>query len=224
MQFRAEDKIVVLGKSECGKSNVCKTIQTLYRHKFIVDSADEYHGPEYTVFRDLNKLAEYLNQIYNQRPERISIVWKWYDHLNQDTIKEQIDIICHMVWNFQAIMFVLEEANDYCNPHYVPHWLGILQRKGRHRKIGTIITAQRPSELYKGLLSEVQKIYFGLLRTKNDVDWCHAYFDNVFNLRSLLVYEFYYFSDSEKKKVKFPLLNSGANYKVKKSKNVKNQT
>ena len=214
MQFRARDKILILGASECGKSYLGRQIQSLYKHKIIIDAADEYNDTTvYTIFSDLTKFAEYLNQINFDRPKEFSIVFKFYDGIEDEIKTDIFNRICQMVWSFKGVLFVVEETHEFCTPHKMPNWFALLEKKGRHREIGVLKVTQRPADIHKGILSECQHIFIGRLQATNDIDYVSNFIDSKFNLRTLQDRNFFYYSKDQKK-----LITTESNRSGKKSK------
>ena len=165
--FKATDKILLVGRSGCGKSYLGKRIQKLFPRVFIFDSLDEYPVTE----NDLKNFDDFMNFIRfaesNELNKFTRIIRFDIDETNQKLIFEQM---MRVLYHFGNSLVVLEETQDYCNPHSIGPYFKKCLTSGRHKGLGFIFTTQRPAIIHNTVFSQCTHMFIGNLINKNDGD------------------------------------------------------
>jgi len=165
MKFKQIDKILVVGRSGCGKSFLGKKLSSVFPRVVIFDSLNEYPKSEHDI-TDFNQFAGYIKQINNEKIRNYRLIVK-FDTSLEDT-KEIFDHYMHVLYELGDVFIVIEEVQDYCTPYFIGRWFKKSMTSGRHQKLGFLFTTQRPSFLNKTVLSQSTNIFVGNLIDRND--------------------------------------------------------
>lgn len=164
--FKQTDKILILGRSGCGKSFLGKKIQQAFPRLVIFDITDEYPADQNTIrtFDEFTNFARHAGSL-----PRFKKVVKFSDELNQEQLQATFDAMLKILFTIGDMTIVIEEIQEYCSTHKLPEYLWKSMTRGRHRNLGFIITTQRPGQLHKTVLSQSTHVITGNLIDKNDV-------------------------------------------------------
>ena len=165
MTFSITDKILLIGRSGCGKSWLGKMIQKVYPRRIIFDTTEEYTDDRFTYVHSWNEFSNFL--IANHDSKKFVLVVRFNtedEDLNEVTFNEMMKAI----YRFGNVMVVIEEVQDYCSPHYIGFWFKKCMTSGRHRSLSFIFTTQRPSIINGNIFSQSTHIFTGNLIKKSD--------------------------------------------------------
>lgn len=160
-----------MGRRGCGKSYLAQKIQEAWPRRIVFDSLHEYEG-EMSVnnFNEFCNAMLYLNQ---NKPDRFILLVRFdvESELSEPEFNEMLRI-CYYYGNIQI---VIEEVQNFSNPHYLPHWLKQNLLLGRHQNNSLLFTTQRPGELNKTILSQCKHIFCGNIVEGNDLRYISAF-------------------------------------------------
>ena len=165
MKFKQTDKILIVGRSGCGKSFLGKKLVEVYPRLVIFDTLDEYPKTPHDI-HSISQFIDYIKQINNEKIRKFKLVVK-FDTSTEDC-KEQFDFYMHILYEMGDCFVVIEEVQDYCTPYFIGRWFKKSMTSGRHRNLGFLFTTQRPSFLKKTVLSQSTNVFVGNLIDKND--------------------------------------------------------
>ena len=165
MKFKQTDKILVVGRSGCGKSFLGKKLASVFPRLVIFDSLNEYPPSDYDV-ESFDQFAGYIRQISENKISRFKLIIKFDTSL--EDCKEIFDHYMHVLYELGNTFIVIEEVQDYCTPYFIGRWFKKSMTSGRHKNLGFLFTTQRPSFLNKTVLSQSTNIFVGNLIDRND--------------------------------------------------------
>lgn len=165
MKFKQTDKILVVGRSGCGKSFLGKKLASVFPRLVIFDSLNEYPPSDYDI-ESFDQFAGYIRQISENKISRFKLIIKFDTSL--EDCKEIFDHYMHVLYELGNTFIVIEEVQDYCTPYFIGRWFKKSMTSGRHRSLGFLFTTQRPSFLNKTVLSQSTNIFVGNLIDRND--------------------------------------------------------
>lgn len=164
--FRSIDVIGIFGRRGCGKSHLCKNIQAVFPRKIIFDTLSEYQDIDFDeTFYEFNSFSDFI--IKTQFNNSFSALIKF--DVDNSQKNDQFNHMLRIIYYRGNICLVIEEIQNFCSPHYLPHFLQQVFLTGRHQNLAVIYTTQRPGTLNKNILSQSTHIFCGSLHSKNDV-------------------------------------------------------
>lgn len=165
--FRSIDVIEIFGRRGCGKSYLCQKIQNMYPRLIIFDSLGEYNEEDFgeNVFYNYFSFSEFILKTENENNFRALIKFD----VDNSRYNEEFHHMLRLIYHRGNLCLVIEEIQNFCSPHYIPHFLLQLFLTGRHQNLAVILTTQRPGTLNKNILSQATHIFCGSLHSKNDV-------------------------------------------------------
>jgi hypothetical protein len=176
--FISSDKILIMGRSGCGKSFLCRNLQTMWPRRVIIDSLGEYND-EPEKFNSFNSISNRLITASRENHEEFTLVFQ-FDPENENA-DETFNELIRILYYFGNILIVIEEVQLYSNPHFLPHWLRNSLLTGRHRNVGLIFTSQRPGEVNKTIVSQCRHLFCGNLIDKNDINYVAGFLNSESN-------------------------------------------
>ena len=194
------DCILIMGQRGCGKSYLCKNIQSIWPKRVIFDTLGEYSDEGNTCY----SFEEFCNKMILLKSSNslsfILIVQFDPETSLSDTEFNEMIRICYYFGNIQI---VIEEVNNHSSPHNLPHWLRNCLLTGRHRNLSLIFTTQRPGELNKTILSQCKHIFIGKMVEGNDINYVKSFLgkDNAIKLINLADRRFIYFNNGNIKEI-----------------------
>ena len=189
--IKSTDCVLIMGRRGCGKSYLCKKIQSIWPRRVIIDSLSEYES-ENTV-HTFNEFADKLMEFKRDNRESFDIVFQFDPEsaISQD----EFDHILRCSYYFGNLQLVIEEVQLYSGPHTMPHWLKQCLLTGRHQNISLIFTTQRPGELNKTIVSQCSHIFCGTINEGNDLKYVASFLNqDAQRLVQLPERQFLYFS------------------------------
>ena len=173
--FASTDKILIMGRTGCGKSTLGRAIQKLYPRKIIFDTLDEYQPSDdtqhvYTWAQFSARIASIYDEAAGAwRIPRFTLVYHFDLEAEDNTI--ELDEVLKIVFMLGNVLVVIEELDAYATPAAMPLWLRNCVTKGRHRNVSMIFTTQRPGICNKTILSQCSHVFVGSLQEKNDLNY-----------------------------------------------------
>jgi hypothetical protein len=181
-----------MGRRGCGKSYLCKKIQSVWPRRIIIDSLSEYTEGDivFNFFEFTEKLKYYKANNISQ----FEIVYQ-FDPENELS-EEEFNQIMRVSYYFGNVQVVIEECQLYSNPHKMPKWLKNSLLTGRHQNMSLLFTTQRPAELHKTILSQCTHIFCGQILEGNDLRYLSSFLGRESDkLPTLPERNFLYFTD-----------------------------
>jgi DNA helicase HerA-like ATPase len=166
MKLKQTDKILIVGRSGCGKSYLGRKIAEAFPRLIIFDSLNEYEKSENDIYT-FEQFTDVIKKIHNEKINKYKLIIK-FDTSFEDS-KEKFDHYIRILYELGNVIVVIEETQDYCTSYFIARWFKKAMTSGRHKNLGFIFTTQRPSFLNKTVLSQSTHIFVGNLIDKNDV-------------------------------------------------------
>lgn len=176
MKIQATDCILVMGRRGCGKSFLAKRLQSIWPRRVIVDTLNEYSGPN--IVFNFHDFSEKLIKLKLENKKEFELIFQFNpENENSDVEFNELLRLCYY---FSNIQIVIEEIQLFSSPHFLPKWLKNCLLIGRHRNLSILATSQRPGEVNKTILSQCSHIFCGNIIEGNDL----KYISNFLNLES----------------------------------------
>ncbi len=165
MQFEPTDCFAVIGRRGHGKSYLGKTIQKAFPRRIVFDTVHEYNSG--TIVHSFDEFTSAIRQ--NEHSPNYEIIFQMdVDIENKVMYFNEALRILYFLGN---CLIVIEELQEYCTPHALPHYLRECILLGRHRNIGLIFTSQRPGQINKTILSQCNHVFVGSIHETNDLKY-----------------------------------------------------
>lgn len=197
--FQQTDKILIMGRSGCGKSYLGRRLQSIWPRRIIIDSLNEYDG-EKEVFYDFNLIADRLIKAEKNKEREFTLVFQ-----ADPEIEDNLEVFNQLIrigYYYGDLLIVVEEVQNFSSPHQLPHWLRNALLTGRHKGLALMFTSQRPGEVNKTIVSQCAHIFCGNLIDKNDINYVSGFLNEDANkLINLKDREFIYRSPSGIEKI-----------------------
>lgn len=195
MKFLQTDKILMVGRSGCGKSHLGNQISEIFPRLIIFDSLDEHHkkSDSEQEVKSFDEFSSVIKMIQLYKLTKFKIIVK-IDTSHPDN-KEIINHYLKLIYHVGDVFVVIEETQDYCTPYEIPRYFQKCMTSGRHFNIGFLFTTQRPSFLNKTILSQCTHIFVGNLIDQNDNKAVSSFIDAKKNeISELPNYSFLWFN------------------------------
>lgn len=167
MKFNKIDKILILGRSGCGKSFLAKKIVSAYPRLIIFDPLDEHATATMPFVFNFDQFAESLKKISDEKIKSFKLVVKIDTDI--ENFIEIFDLYARLLYEFGDTMVLIEEVQDFCTPYLIGKFFKKCMTSGRHKDLSFCFTTQRPSFLNKNIFSQSTHIFVGNLIDQNDV-------------------------------------------------------
>jgi hypothetical protein len=168
--FRTADVITILGKRGCGKSTLCRKIQSAYPRVLVFDRLREYREPaseHSATIETLEQLRRVLTWSQNRKHFRIIFQFGVRETNHSAIFNEAL----FMAYQRGSICVVIEEVWNFAKPTWLPSSLEEMLFTGRHRGITLITTSQRAGRVNKSLLSQSHHTLCGFVHERNDLQY-----------------------------------------------------
>lgn len=196
--INSTDCILIMGQRGCGKSYLCKNIQTLWPKRVIIDSLGEYDEGE--IVHSFHEFSQKLIELKNSNSQNFALVYQFDPE--SKVSEEEFNQIMRLCYYFGSIQVVVEEVQLYSNPRFLPDWLRHCLLTGRHQNLSLIFTSQRPGELNKTILSQCAHIFCGKIFEGNDLRYVSSFLNQQSQLLSSLPdREFLHFNNGKIQKI-----------------------
>ena len=168
MENQRNKKIVIFGKTGCGKSYLINhklLKERITRHLVIWDYIGEYdvHG---IIIDNYENFVRYAMECTEEN-KTMKVV------LRLDV--EFFPSVCEVVNSIGNILFIVEEIDTVTSANYLPKELGNILRFGRHYNVHLIVTSKRPAEVPRLLTSQSSEIYAFQTNEKIDLKYIEDY-------------------------------------------------
>lgn len=194
--FDLESRILILGKTKCGKSFLGRKIQEKYPRIVIIDSLGEYKKDAGAILApDLQSFIRELSRLYIEKRPAFKLVFTFPLGSDHDRRLAEMNTICELVFKFKGLLLVVEEAQKFCSPQYMPSWFEDLMTLGRHNKIAVLMTTQKPSLIRKVIPDMCDHVFIGTIQGVNDRQYCADFLGikyNDFEVKPARVFAHYY--------------------------------
>lgn len=192
--INSTDCILIMGQRGCGKSYLCKNIQSLWPKRVIIDSLGEYD--EHEAVHSFHEFTERLIQLKNSNSDSFVLVYQFDPESSLS--QAEFDQIMRVCYYFGNIQVVIEEVQLYASVHSIPHWLKQCLLTGRHQNLSLIFTSQRPGEINKTIISQCAHIFCGKIVEGNDLRYVSSFLNqDSQKLTSLDKRRFLYFCEGK---------------------------
>lgn len=170
MQFKEIDKILILGRSGCGKSYLGKIIQKAFPRKFIFDSLHEYESSENDI-SNFSEFSSFVVEIENNPQKYTKFTRVIRFSIDEENREEVFNQMIRVLYHIGNLTIVIEEVQNFCSTHGMPEFLKFSMTTGRHKNLSFIMTTQRPALLHKTILSQCTHVFCGSMIDKNDLQY-----------------------------------------------------
>ena len=162
---KKRNKIVIFGRTWSGKTRLCKKLLEKEEGDIIVwDFIGEYSTG--IIFYDFDLFSKYIKECIKKR-KRIRIVLRLHTSFFQN--------VCSYIMIIKNVLFVIEETDEICNPHFIPEGLSQIIRFGRHWNISLISISKRPASVHRLVTSQANIIYCFKFTEPSDLDYLKTY-------------------------------------------------
>ena len=150
--------ILVLGKKGSGKSFFVKNVllKKLKRPVFIIDPLAEYPGKR----MGLSGIVAALRR--RKIPPVINFISR---------TDEEEERFFKIIFRLGNCTLIIEEADLYCNPQFIPSSLANLLKRGRHRGIDMVFITRRPAEINRLISAQTNTIISFYQNEPRDLKW-----------------------------------------------------
>jgi GTPase SAR1 family protein len=192
LEFNTQSRIVILGRTRCGKTYLSTQIQKMFPRVVIIDTVQDYRpdGKSY-FFSDFETFGHWL--VKAQYASEFRAVYQFSIHdVNKFEIANEIFKILFSVGN---VLLVVDEVQYYKASHYLSEIILVGARHG----IATITSTQRPANISKDLISQSSDIFIGKLFETNDSKYLGDFLSNedLLKISSLEPRKFLHFRPGE---------------------------
>lgn len=170
-QPNPQSRIVILGRTRCGKTHLSRNIQKVFPRVVIIDTVQDYEPDGETFFfSNFEQFGLWLCKA--QFSPKFRVVFQFSIH---DFNKEEIaDEIFRMLFEVGNILVVVDEIQYYKNSHYFSQLILVGARHG----IATIASTQRPANISKDVISQSSDVFIGQLFESNDAKYLGDFISN----------------------------------------------
>lgn len=167
----SQSRIVIFGRTRCGKTHLNKSIQRVFPRVIIIDTVGDYTADGKTFFfENFREFAMWM--VKAQHHPEFRVVFRFSIH---DQFKEEIaDEIFKLVFSIGNVLVVVDEIQYYKNSHYYNQIILVGARHG----IATISSTQRPANISKDVISQSSDIFIGQLFEPNDAKYLDGFLDD----------------------------------------------
>ena len=117
MKFNKIDKILILGRSGCGKSFLAKKIVTAYPRHIIFDPLDEHLSATLPFVYNFDQFADAIKKISDEKIRTFKLVIKIDTDI--DNFIDIFDLYARILYEFGDTMVLIEEVQDFCTPYLI---------------------------------------------------------------------------------------------------------
>lgn len=166
MEFQPEpySRIVILGRTRCGKTHLSRKIQSVYPRVVILDIVQDYTPDGNThFFSDFKAFGEFMLKAQHHSKFRVVFQFSIHNQMMQETANE----VFALLFDVGNLLVVVDECQYYNACHYLRQLILV----GARKNISTLTITQRPANLSKDIISQASDIFIGKLFETNDVKY-----------------------------------------------------
>lgn len=154
------DIVVVFGQKGSGKTTFARSFIKNLKRKIILDSlGDDYGGG--CVVRDVESLQEFYNRVWFLDDFCIIV---------RPVNNETANAAFRLARKTTNTWFVVEEADRYCNPHYINPDFDWLVSYGRHLPVSLVVVSRRPPEIHRNVTAAADLLVIHRMKEDGDID------------------------------------------------------
>lgn len=150
---------VIFGRKGSGKTTLARRLLAHHSRTLIVDPLREY-GEVAVQVASPPDLAEY---VVSQA--------RWRVAYHNEEMNREFEGLCRVAMALGNCLFLIEEADWFCDPTSIPEELERLVKYGRHHDIITLVISRRPSEVHRLLTSQAYAIYCFTTQEPRDLEY-----------------------------------------------------
>jgi len=153
-----DSRVIIVGKTGCGKTTLAIRLLDLYQRVFILDSKAELRLSNYVVLNTLDKVqkTQYNRVIYSPNASEL---------LDKETIDE---FFSYVYWQKDCCIYIDELLSITQHQFDLTYHLKAILTRGRSRNIACIMSTQSPMRLPHYVLSQAEYYYVFQLRLPQD--------------------------------------------------------
>lgn len=151
---------VIFGRKGSGKTTLARALLQHHSRCLIVDPLREY-GHDAVQVSTLPELADYLERTRG----------RWRVAYFNDHIAHDFDALCASAYTLGDCLFVVEEADWFCDPAQMPEGFERVIKYGRHQRCHVLAMSRRPSEVHRMLTSQAYEIYCFAMHEPRDLEY-----------------------------------------------------
>ena len=148
----------------------------------------EYHSSAYASAVETHDLTQIIHH-YNNRVQRV--IFKPI-HKTLD----EFDNFCRVCYQFQNLMIVIEEVDQFATSYFCPSNLKVLLDVGRMKGLGLYLTARRTKRVNPDIISNANHVIVFRQIRPEDLEYLRSYIgDAVQQLPDAPQYYFVWYND-----------------------------
>ncbi len=155
-----------IGAKGSGKSTAFQKILTFEKRQVLFDAMDEHEWCP-NRFTDLADLLDFLDSQFDFEAGEVQAYFA-ARYVPSGDPENEVEDFCAEMFRYQMVTLGFEEVPQFAAASYLPRNFGRVIRQGRHRKISTIWTGQRASEVPRSLTAQTD--IFGIFRQREPAD------------------------------------------------------
>lgn len=157
-------RIVVLGRTRCGKTDLTRLLMRSYPRIIIIDRHHDFRPDGQThFFSEFQPFAEFLLKAQFHSKFKVVFQISPHDMDFQATTEE----IFALIYDMGNVLLSIDECQYYSGSHYLQQ----LVLSGARNDIAVMTTTQRPANLSKDFISSGTDFYVGMLFETNDLKY-----------------------------------------------------
>ena len=161
MKIEPHIRILVVGKTQSGKSYWAKKLLSQYKNRIVYDIKREYSDYGLIV-----KTIEELDEAIKSGCNKIVIQ-------PLDLSSEYFDKVCEYIFSkLRNMVFIVDEVHNYISKSYIPMGFKrlVTVAEGKELRIGVISISQRPQNIHNDIISNCKLVVCFKLNLKNDAE------------------------------------------------------
>ena len=155
---------VVFGLKGSGKSSLVRSRLLPNHSRAVVVDPNREYGAVAVEVHSLEEWADYAEQA--GASWRVALFWPG--------LEDDFEDICEAVWNVGNLLFVVEEADRFCDSSNIGDAFFRIVNYGRHTDAGTVdflAVSRRPADVNRTLTAQAYEIYCFSVQEPRDVKY-----------------------------------------------------
>lgn len=157
-------RAVVFGLTGSGKTRLVRSLLPSHSRCLIVDPLREY-GADAVAVRSFDELEDYLAATHGA----------WRIAYQGEELDDEFDTLCDVAVSLGPCLFVVEEADMFCDPTSISERFEHLIKYGRHARTHPLCVSRTPSEMHRLLTRQAYEIYAFTIAEPRDLDYLRRY-------------------------------------------------
>jgi hypothetical protein len=151
-----------------GKTHLAKQMTECRLRVVVFDSVKSFDLADYEVV----ETVEELEKLMEQDTFRVRV----WDEYNEEA-GELFDRVCELVYEHEDLIFIVDEADNYCGSSYCSNGFRKIINYGRHQSIEVIVTARRAADIPKLVIGEATEFFFFQIIEPNQLKYLSGIYD-----------------------------------------------